>query len=63
MTVTELREALQAIEAQGHGALRCVVKEDFRERFWLEPADPRIEAVGSCYGDTEFPAGSTVVIL
>lgn len=63
MTVTELREALQALEAQGHGELRCVVYEEWKDRTYIEDANPRIETLGKFVGDALSPPGSTIVVL
>lgn len=59
MTVTELREALQKLEAEGHGALNCLVRVDFKDRYWLDDVEPEIWTVPAGYDE----AGSTVVKL
>ncbi|MBK8916390.1 MAG: hypothetical protein IPM64_17635 [Phycisphaerales bacterium] len=57
MTVTELREALQKLESEGHGDVRVL------DSFWLKPADPRIAVVEASYSTPAFPTGSVVVML
>lgn len=43
MTVTELREKLQHLEAQGHGALEVCYMNFFKDRDDLdEPFDPEV---------------------
>lgn len=63
MTVTELREALQALEAQGHGALRCVATVDWKDRSWLEEVGPEVDKIGKYEAEPDFPEGAPVVRL
>lgn len=59
MTVTELREALQALEAQGRGGLPCVIVVDWKDSRWLDDAEPTLWVVPQGYSE----AGAEVVKL
>lgn len=62
MNVTELREKLQALEAQGHGKADVIYVSEWKGRLTIEePQDPRLEVVSKQLADKIYPEGSTVV--
>jgi hypothetical protein len=52
MTVTDLREALQKLEAAGHGSLRIAVTETtYDESFMVIPFAPEVRTALRSHGD------------
>ena len=64
MTVTEMRGALQKLEAEGHGARLCVIIRSWKERDYYDDPDLALERIDKFSAEPpSYPEGAEIVLL
>lgn len=61
MTVTELRQALEKLEAEGQGQRLCVILRQIKDSEWWDDPELRLESITAPAAEPGYPEGAEIL--